>query len=314
MSVSKINDRYYRTFLVSHLDNRFTERDLFDVVLSLNPANKKYKIESDAVAFSNVCHQMDMKVMYQFRTEKAAELFVLTYKNLIQKGQSNLDIRIKENKVLLKFKESMFVDNGLVAVGENIADKISKREERQLLSDIFIRTTEQIFTSGIYQEKKVELGRFSRRQVGNSDALRVQENKISENKNETSYSLYKRTMLNNAIESNPRVNSEVINQINKAKESNLIDENNCTLLINRSFRDFSSSSLIDVVNKPNKRIQLILENAGILSQKDLRNNGEIKNKSNLIMEIRKGISNVLGNKVSTEDVVQIPKVFKFNYK
>jgi len=238
----------------------------------------------------------------------------LTYKNLIQKGQSNLDIRIKENKVLLKFKESMFVDNGLVAVGENIADKISKREERQLLSDIFIRTTEQLFTSGIYQEKKVELGRFSRRQVGNSDALRVQENKISENKNETSYSLYKRTMLNNAIESNPRVNSEVINQINKAKESNLIDENNCTLLINRSFRDFSSSSLIDVVNKPNKRIQLILENAGILSQKDLRNNGEIKNKSNLIMEIRKGISNVLGNKVSTEDVVQIPKVFKFNYK
>ena len=65
-------DNFYRRFLLDHIEKRFNVEDIYDVVISLNPANKKYKIESNAELYKDSSYKVNLKLMYNFRTNSSA--------------------------------------------------------------------------------------------------------------------------------------------------------------------------------------------------------------------------------------------------
>lgn len=279
MVLSKINDRFYRKFLMNHLDNKFDIEDLYDVVSTLNPANNNYKIKSEAERFSDSSHTVDMKIAYSFRTQKAADLFVSSYENLVQKGKSILKIKQKDNKVLLTLKEPVLVNHKTKNIGtalqqSKIKEAVGFREESDLISDIFM-TIDQILTSGIYQLGDNTANRLQKRQISNNMALEAQEKRINKNKNESLYSLYKRTMLSNSIQLNPEINNEILKQVSQAMDDR-VNRVNGKLLLSRMFRNYKSNSLSTVLNMENPRIKNILNSVDMIDQKAISSQGFLR--------------------------------------
>ena len=224
MSVSKVNDAYYRKFIINHLDNKFSIEDLYDVVATLNPANDLYRIKSNAEKYADSSHKLELKMMYEFRTESSAKLFISTYQNLVQKGKSVLKAKIKDNKVLLEFKEPMVISHKqrYNDVGETQQKRISEalafREESHLLSDVFIQTVDSLFSSGIYKLQATP--DFAvRGNIRNTKEFIKYEAMTSKIEGRSFTALYKSTMHNNAIEMSPKLNNEVMEQITSAMNS-----------------------------------------------------------------------------------------------
>jgi hypothetical protein len=310
MTVSKVNDRFYRKFLIDHLDNKFTDEDMYDVVASLNPANNKYKIQTESQKISSTSHQVEMKIVYKFRTEKAALLFKTTYENLVQKGKSLLEVQSKGKNVLLKMKEPVLVDHKIKVITsekqqEKITNAVGFREESQLISDVFLRTVDKLFSSGMYKLGDNKENRLQKRQISNSMALKDQENKLNKNKTESFYSLYKRTMFANANPSNPRINNEVVKEVSKAMDDR-VNRLNGALLISGLFRDFSSRSLSNVLNIESVRVKELLSEAKIIDQEIVNTPSFLRTKMQQLSELFK-----------TEEVVSSPikkKVMQLKYK
>lgn len=229
----------YRNFVVDHLENKYDITDLYDVVIALNPANSKFKTLSKTKKHVGDAYRVNIKAMYKFRTEKSAQLFSSLYKNIVNENKSILDCQVNGQKVLLRFKEDMIVEHKSKNVvsedqEKRVADLIGYREENFLISDIFVKSVDALFNSGIYK-KELEPELPVKHRINNKTIFELFEKLVEKNPNKPHTSLHKTTMYQNSIPNDARINDLVLKQIKLAIEDRISPENGA-LLTNSVFR------------------------------------------------------------------------------
>lgn len=316
MAVSKVNDSFYRAFLIDHLENQFQIEDLYDVVTTLNPANEKYKVVSKGKRFTNDTHKIEIKVAYEFRTENAAKLFKTTYKNLIQKGKSVFNVKMKGNIVMLEFKDPMIVTHKpkvetTPEAQKKITHAVCFREESYMLSDIFVKTVDTMFNSGLYRLSDApEFSKTLRRtKVNTVDVFKRHEQMIPKIEGASYTALYKTVMFQNSIKMNPEINNDVIAQITESMNSR-VDRFNGSLLASSIFRLSGKHGELENALALNSNIRTALKKSKVINQKVINKKGMFHNFLDKLKNQTINADEIL----KRENEIAKKRTFSFRYK
>lgn len=318
MSKNTIN---FREFLIDHLDNNYDAKDLYKMINTLNPANNRFKIKSEAVSVNSTHHKVDMKVMYKFPNEKSASLFSAVYKDLVQSSvnkENLVSLKLKSDTVLLELKEEVLVshkekDLQSVEAKKRMSNEVKKREVNRFLSDIFMTSVSSVMSSGLYQVGGNEVNRLQKKEISTVEELKDRENELSENKivgsgNSSSLNLYKKVMLNNAIPKNTSLDKEILSQIEKGLDSQLNTKNGL-ILVDKLFRDYNVTSLDKMLETRSMRINNILNQQDIITQQTLNKPEGIRVKFKDVMD-RLGFGNA---QKTSQPIKSKPEKMRISY-
>jgi hypothetical protein len=307
-TVSQVNNVQFREFLMCHLENKFTDKDIYSVVATVNPANKRYAVSFNMLEkVNNTEHKIDMQVGYNFPTESSATLFKSLFENIHKKNSGILQLEQKGNKVLMKMEEGIQVTNKKRMIDskiqqDNLTKQIGIREKNNLLSDVFIGMIDAFSKSGLCPDNEITPSKFQKRGLNSIDQVEKYEERINKGTLNSSLSkLYDTAMRINSVISNT-LTKKIREEICKANDS-VVNTSELSNLNNRIFRSLGSDTLENVLgNLPD--IQNKFKNKNRIDQFSV---------TNFLREKVTVVKNLLGNEPKKEIEPEVKKAKRRMY-